>query len=42
MNYGPNDSWHHTSQDTIDKVSAKSLEIVGNTVLQVVWKLSNE
>jgi Zn-dependent M28 family amino/carboxypeptidase len=39
MNYGPNDSWHHTSQDTIDKVSAKSLEIVGNTVLQVVWEV---
>jgi len=39
MNYGPNDSWHHTSEDTIDKVSAKSLEIVGNTVLQVVWEM---
>jgi glutaminyl-peptide cyclotransferase len=39
MNYGPNDSWHHTSKDTIDKVSPKSLEIVGNTVLQVVWTL---
>jgi Zn-dependent M28 family amino/carboxypeptidase len=40
MNYGPNDSWHHTSQDTIDKVSAKSLEIVGNTVLQMVWEVN--
>ena len=40
MDYGPNDSWHHTSKDTIDKVSAKSLEIVGNTVLQVIWEIS--
>lgn len=40
MDYGPNDSWHHTSKDTIDKVSGKSMEIVGNVVLQVVWQIT--
>jgi len=30
----------HTPQDTLDKLSPKSLEIVGNTVLQVVWEIS--
>jgi Zn-dependent M28 family amino/carboxypeptidase len=39
MDYGPNDSWHHTPKDTIDKVSPKSMEIVGNVVLEVVWAL---
>jgi glutaminyl-peptide cyclotransferase len=39
LDYGPGNSWHHTPKDTIDKVSPKSLEIVGNTVLQVVWTL---
>jgi len=36
MNYGPNDSYHHTPKDTIDKVSAKSLGIVGDTVLATI------
>jgi len=39
LDYGPNNSWHHTSKDTIDKVSPKSMEIVGNVVLQVVWDM---
>jgi glutaminyl-peptide cyclotransferase len=39
LDYGPNNSYHHTSKDTLDKLSAKSLEIVGNTVLQVVWSI---
>jgi Zn-dependent M28 family amino/carboxypeptidase len=36
MNYGPNDSYHHTPKDTIDKVSAKSLGIVGDTVMATI------
>jgi glutaminyl-peptide cyclotransferase len=40
MDYGPDDSYHHTSQDTIDKVSAKSLGIVGNTVMETVRLLN--
>ncbi len=39
LNYGPDNSYWHTPKDTIDKLSAKSLEITGNTVLQVVWNL---
>lgn len=42
MNYGPDDSYHHTSKDTIDKVSAKSLGIVGDTVMQTVAILNGK
>lgn len=42
MNYGPNDSYHHTPKDTIDKVSAKSLGIVGDTVLEAVALLNRK
>lgn len=42
MNYGPNDSYHHTPKDTIDKVSAKSLGIVGDTVLGMVALLNRK
>jgi glutaminyl-peptide cyclotransferase len=34
INYGYNDVFHHTPQDTIDKLSPKSLEIVGSVVLE--------
>jgi glutaminyl-peptide cyclotransferase len=34
--YGYNDVFHHTPQDTMDKLSPKSLEIVGNTVLEAI------
>jgi glutaminyl-peptide cyclotransferase len=36
MPYGYNDVFHHTPQDTMDKLSPKSLEIVGNTVLETI------
>ena len=42
MNYGPTDSYHHTPKDTIDKVSAKSLGIVGDTVLQTVALINSK
>jgi hypothetical protein len=39
-NYGPSDTpspnYHHTMQDTIDKCSAKSLQIVGDVALTLV------
>jgi glutaminyl-peptide cyclotransferase len=45
INYGPPDSfgnpfpnYHHTMQDTIDKVSAKSLQIVGDVAVALVTK----
>ena len=30
LDYGPNDSYHHTAQDTLDKISARSLTIDGD------------
>ncbi len=32
LDYGPNNGWHHTAEDTLDKVSAKSLTISGTIV----------
>lgn len=36
FDYGYNDVFHHTTDDTIDKLSAKSLEIVGTVTLETV------
>lgn len=36
LDYGPANVYHHTTQDTLDKLSPKSLEIVGNTVLETL------
>jgi glutaminyl-peptide cyclotransferase len=36
FDYGYNDSLHHTTQDTLDKLSPKSLEIVGSVILETV------
>ena len=40
--YGPNNSYWHTDQDTIDKLSPDSLMIVGNAVLALIWELTSE
>jgi glutaminyl-peptide cyclotransferase len=34
--YGYNDVFWHTTQDTVDKLSPKSLEIVGSTMLETI------
>lgn len=36
LDYGPGNLYHHTSQDTMDKLSAKSLQIVGDVVLETM------
>jgi glutaminyl-peptide cyclotransferase len=36
FDYGYNDVFWHTPQDTVDKLSPKSLEIVGSTILETV------
>ena len=36
MDYGPDDSYHHTAQDTMDKISAKSLTIDGDVILETI------
>jgi Zn-dependent M28 family amino/carboxypeptidase len=36
FNYGPNNSFWHTNQDTLDKVSAESLKVVGDVVIRAL------
>lgn len=41
LEYGPHtmtqpDGYHHTAEDTMDKISAHSLTVIGNTVLQAM------
>ena len=36
LDYGPNDSYHHTAQDTMDKISARSLTIDGDVFLETI------
>ena len=37
--YGPNNSYWHTPQDTLDKLSPQSLEVVGSVVLRTIHLL---
>jgi Zn-dependent M28 family amino/carboxypeptidase len=39
LDYGYNNVFHHTPQDTMDKLSPKSLQIVGNTTLETIRML---
>jgi Zn-dependent M28 family amino/carboxypeptidase len=39
LDYGYNNVFHHSPQDTLDKLSPKSLQIVGDVVLQTIWML---
>jgi Zn-dependent M28 family amino/carboxypeptidase len=41
LNYGPGNSYHHSPEDTLDKLSPQSLEIVGRVVLEMVRVLGN-
>ncbi|MGB7549413.1 MAG: M28 family peptidase [Terracidiphilus sp.] len=36
LDYGPNNSYHHTAQDTMDKISARSLAIDGDVILETI------
>jgi hypothetical protein len=36
LDYGPGNSYHHTLQDTMDKISAQSLKIVGDVALALL------
>ncbi len=36
LDYGPNDSYHHTAQDTLDKISARSLAIDGDVFMETI------
>jgi Zn-dependent M28 family amino/carboxypeptidase len=39
LDYGPGNRYWHTPDDTVDKVSARSMEIVGEVVLKTVERL---
>jgi len=41
FDYGPDNSYWHTDKDTMDKVSAHSLEVVGNVLLELVRRLGS-
>jgi Zn-dependent M28 family amino/carboxypeptidase len=36
LDYGPDDSYHHTAQDTMDKISAHSLTIDGDVFMESI------
>jgi glutaminyl-peptide cyclotransferase len=36
LDFGPGNSWHHTPDDTIDKVSQASLQVVGDVAMALV------
>jgi glutaminyl-peptide cyclotransferase len=42
IDYGYNNSYHHTTQDTMDKLSAKSLTIVGEIFLESIQLLNQK
>ena len=39
FDYGPNQAYWHTDKDTVDKLSAQSLQIVGDVILEVTKEL---
>lgn len=39
LDYGYNNVFHHSVDDTMDKLSPKSLQIAGDVILQTVWML---
>ncbi len=42
LDYGPKGSYWHTAQDTMDKLSAHSLQVVGDVVLELVKDLEQQ
>lgn len=40
LNYGYNNAYWHTAEDTMDKLSAKSLTIAGDTILETIHLLN--
>ena len=39
FSYGPNHSWWHTSQDTMDKLSERSFQVVGDVLIETLRRL---
>jgi glutaminyl-peptide cyclotransferase len=39
FDYGPGNSYWHTERDTVDKLSARSFQVIGDILLRVIQKL---
>jgi Zn-dependent M28 family amino/carboxypeptidase len=39
LDYGYNNVFHHSVEDTMDKLSPKSLQITGDVILETVWMI---
>jgi glutaminyl-peptide cyclotransferase len=39
LDYGYNNVFHHSVEDTMDKLSPKSLQIAGDVILETVWMI---
>jgi glutaminyl-peptide cyclotransferase len=42
LDYGYNNVFHHSVEDTVDKLSPRSLEITGNVVLEMLRRLARD
>ncbi len=42
LDYGYDNVFHHTPQDTLDKLSPKSIEIVGSVILETIRLLDKK
>ena len=42
LDYGPNNSYWHTADDTVDKLSAHSFQVVGEITVELVKQLDGE
>ncbi len=42
LDYGPNSSYWHTAEDTMDKLSAHSFQVVGDVVMELVKELGQQ
>jgi glutaminyl-peptide cyclotransferase len=40
LNYGYNNAFHHTTEDTLDKLSSRSLQITGDVILETIRLLN--
>ncbi len=42
FSYGPNHSWWHTPQDTLDKLSVRSFQTIGSVVAETLLRLDRQ
>jgi Zn-dependent M28 family amino/carboxypeptidase len=42
LNYGPGGRYWHSPEDTLDKLSARSLQIVGEVLLETIAELDRQ